>query len=334
MRSVLIGNYGVGNFGDEALREYFLEALPDLDWTVLTAGPLVTVGEKGSVTSVPRLPLGLRSFFRPWWRTLTAIARADIVIFGGGTLFTDIESLLACVLWGTHAFVARLLGVPVILAFQGVGPFKTRVGEGIARFTFARAAAISVRDEASLARVQSWGLSMNIVHTFDPVFLSFIRGKTTVSIKKLFIVIPRHNSGATFEELYKNALHDHQFDEVRILSLQPLDPSERMAMDRLRQMTTLPVTIVPITTQAALLQEVAAAGIILCQRFHGALAALAQGRPLLICPLEPGDKLAALEVALGQPGGAEALTRRWCALAEVGEAALRQSVAELAQKKL
>lgn len=325
---MLIGNYGVGNFGDEALRDAFLAAFPNLHWTVVTAKPVLS----GRVLEVDRLPLGIRSLFRPWWRTIGSIRRADAVIFGGGTLFTDIESVLACFLWGAHALVAQLFGVPVIFAAQGVGPFKTRVGEGMTRSLFRRSVFISVRDDASFARVGSWGLNTHIVHTFDPAFLSFCREKMNIRAKKVFTVIPRHNTSATFEELYKKILSEQTFDEVRIVSLQPFETGEVSMVARLRTLTSLPVTVVPVESQLVLLQEVAKAELVLCQRFHGALAALAQGKTVRLCPLEPGDKLDALAKAI-ETDGAESLVRHWRESAELGEAALQQCLHRLESGK-
>ena len=166
MRALLIGNYGVGNWGDDALRDYFLTAFPEIEWTVVSASARPPVRPERTIPIVPRLPLGFRSLFRPWWRTLRAIARTDAVVFGGGSLFTDSESLFACFLWGMHACVARFFHRPVFLASQGIGPFRTRLGEGIARSVALRSAFLSVRDTASMARVETWGLNKKCIQ-FD-----------------------------------------------------------------------------------------------------------------------------------------------------------------------
>jgi len=74
MRLLLVGNYGVGNLGDEALKEYFLTRFPEIDWIVVSANP--RTGE------VARLPMGIRSFFwLRWMATLRAYREADGVVF-------------------------------------------------------------------------------------------------------------------------------------------------------------------------------------------------------------------------------------------------------------
>ena len=114
MRLLMVGNYGDGNVGDEALREYFLRRYTSHRWTVLSAHP-------STPQELPRLPSGIRSFLSfKWLRTLNQLPDFDAVVFGGGSLFTDIESPLACILWWLHVRAARFFGKPVLLAFQGV----------------------------------------------------------------------------------------------------------------------------------------------------------------------------------------------------------------------
>ena len=125
-------------------------------------------------------------------------------------------------------------------------------------------------------------------------------------------------------------IEDHQFEEVRILSLQPDDPTERLTIATLRAIA--PATVVPVTGQTTLLTEIEAAQAILCQRFHGALAALARGKDVHICPMAPGDKLAALEAAVST-GRVEALVQEWREEAEQGEAALGQALHRLENKR-
>ena len=83
MKCLLVGNFGVGNLGDEALKDYFLQEFSTVDWTVVSADPQ---GEK----EVARLPGGVRSLLKlQWFKTLFAYRSCDAIVFGGGSLFTD-----------------------------------------------------------------------------------------------------------------------------------------------------------------------------------------------------------------------------------------------------
>jgi len=147
---------------------------------------------------VPRLPLGFRSLLRPWWRTLSAFRSCDAVVFGGGSLFTDTESVKACFLWGWHAWMARVFHKPIILAFQGIGPFRTKMGEGVARRVVQWASFVSVRDDASFVRVRSLGKDTKIVQSWDPAILLMDEEKMPREPKNVFTVIPRGNIGEDF----------------------------------------------------------------------------------------------------------------------------------------
>lgn len=289
MRFVLVGNYGVANLGDEALREYFLTTFPEVEWIVLSAKP-----QKGEL---PRLPMGIRSFFRtPWWRTVHAIRHADGVVFGGGSLFTDVESVFACLLWWAYAATAFFFRTPVFLAFQGMGPYKTGIGEWLARWTARRSAFVSVRDNESFQRVESWKLSTKVVQTFDPVFSLMADKKYPKNTKKLFTIIPRHNSSKLLQKTVVDCLSNApDFDAATILLMQPDSVSEQEIGRALQVSLPLASTVVPVCTLDDLMRVVGESSFVVTQRFHGALAALAVKTPQIILPQEPGDKLSQLQ---------------------------------------
>ncbi|MFA6522893.1 MAG: polysaccharide pyruvyl transferase family protein [Candidatus Peribacteraceae bacterium] len=286
MRCLLIGNYGVGNLGDEALREYFQRRFPDVHWTV------VTVDGTG-MHEVPRLPLGLRSLFKPWWKTLAAMWQSDAVVFGGGSLFTDIESVFACVLWGWHALVARLCRKPVLLAFQGIGPFRTKTGEGIARWVISHASFLSVRDAASFARVKSWRKHTNVVQTSDPVILLLLEQNRVMQPKNVLTIIPRGKPAHSFISRAQELGTDTSFETVFILSLNP-DAEDERAVCRSLEASIPGASIREIRSLDALISAIAGSSFVLSARYHGALAALALGVPYEAVPQGEGDKLASL----------------------------------------
>lgn len=280
MRYVLIGNFGVGNLGDEALRQYFEESFP-IEWQVISAR------KHGS--DLPRLPLGLHSLFRPWWKTIIALWRADTLVFGGGSLFTDTESVFACILWWWHAAVARLLGCKIILAFQGIGPFQTSIGRTFAHQVVGWASAVSVRDEESYARV--FPLRKDVLRTADPVLAAFTGTHTG---GKGLLLIPRLHSGQEFTELAETYVP--HFSRVHILSMHPENSLEQDVCTTLKQKFQADVSFVGSLEE--LCSAVLQSDFVVSHRFHGALAALALGVPYAVCPQKEGDKLSALDVSV------------------------------------
>jgi polysaccharide pyruvyl transferase WcaK-like protein len=305
MRCVLVGNYGVGNLGDEALKGYFLQRFPEVEW--------VTVSVHPGAGQVPRLPCGIRSLFQPWWSTVKAIRQADVVVFGGGTLFTDIESVYACILWWWHVCVARALGARVALEFQGIGPFHTKIGEWFARSAVYRCHHISVRDKHSYSRVESWNLNRKIVQTFDPVILLLEDKKFDVRTKNIFTVIPRMNSGDSFRKRVQTLLKEHpEWTEVRILSLAPDDPQEKQYCESIRALCSVPAQCIGVRTLEELTKNVQTASYVLSERYHGALVALGLGVPFEVVQQKQEDKLSSLRSqdaamcrALAQQGESE-----------------------------
>ena len=283
---ILIGNYGAGNIGDDALAEYFLKTVQSENVLMVRATRVPS--------SLPRLPFGFRSFLRPWWRTIIAIARSRGIIYGGGTLFTDTESISACVMWWMYAGVAHIFSKPIYLAFQGVGPFRTRLGEWIARRVFQTATYISVRDEPSLARVRAWNLRSAPVLTFDPAFVRFLESQTQNSTERVLTLIPRHNSGESFLLASLQALEESSWDHVQIVLMDP-SVTERAFAERLR---ALPLAeqaqVLPVRSVTEFLDVVSTSTLVVAERFHGLLAATALRIPFRLISTNPGDKFSTL----------------------------------------
>lgn len=283
MSFLLVGNYGVGNLGDELLRDYFLQAYPEVEWTVIKAN-----------SELPRLPFGIRSLIMtPWWKTLSALRKSDGMVFGGGTLFTDIESVKAPLLWWWHAVWARIFRKKIILAFQGIGPFHSRIGEWCARWVVARAECTIVRDAKSLKRISSWK-NKKIVQSFDPVFSLFQSEKNHDRSQKLFIIIPRANTGVSFTESVQDLRKKMQAEAhaVRVVSLEPGHPGEKEICAALAE--TFQGEVVAAHSLDTLVQALEGASLVITQRYHGAIAALGMDVPFIAVPQKEGDKLAAV----------------------------------------
>lgn len=315
MHFLLVGNYGAGNLGDEALKEYFLARFPYVRWTVLSANP----SGRGEV---PRLPFGVRSLLcTPWWRTLRVLRSADAVVFGGGSLFTDSESASACALWWWHCRVARMFGKPLILAFQGIGPFQDTI-VGVFSRRFARnavrhSAFLSVRDEESERRVKEW--NANVVLSFDPI-LGMIRPSDENTMGTILAVIPRMNSTSAFRNAVSAAVARNTPETVRIMSLQPDSMKEQLICDELRTMIGSCSSVHDVRTLSELTELLRGCGHVITERYHGALAAIALGLPVEIIPQCEGDKLDGLRILQENPSAIEAMRVR----VRVGEDELRK----------
>lgn len=148
MRIAVIGNYGVGNNGDEAI----LEGLRKI---VAMSVPAATVDVMGAGSL---FPLGVRSFAKSifnwnmWLKPIRIIARADYVIVGGGGLFTDEERPFVGAFWGLQGLVASFFK-PVLIIGVSIGPMSF-VSRFLTKILFRRAQLVTVRDEESRMRLR------------------------------------------------------------------------------------------------------------------------------------------------------------------------------------
>jgi len=297
MRYLLVGNYGVGNAGDESLREYFLHRYPDVELQVLSAFP--------TQAELPRFPAGPTSFFSfRWLKTVRALIRSDGMVLGGGSLFTDAESSYACFVWLMHILFATVFRRPILLAFQGIGPLRNPLASCAARFAVRRASYISVRDTASAERILSWKKSAEVVQTFDPSIM-LLRDKCVYTkSKKSFVLIPRPSSGWTpvvydriikdFHELIANGA------ELKIISMHPQDPKERKLTESLSRDLRVPVYEAMVMDEV--IRHIGNATCVVTERYHGIIAAaLCCGIPFVALRLREGDKLDAFARMCGCP---------------------------------
>jgi polysaccharide pyruvyl transferase WcaK-like protein len=136
------------NVGDEALTVWLVRAL-----RARLPGAVVTSTLNPGPTPVSALPSD-RVAVRPYQALALAIARADVVVLGGGTLLQEDYKdypLLSGLL--RYAFfvstVARIARVPVVIAGIGAEGLTHRNSRWAARRIVRRAAGVVVRDEYS-----------------------------------------------------------------------------------------------------------------------------------------------------------------------------------------
>lgn len=312
MKALLVGNYGVGNLGDEALKTYFLERFPEVEWIVVSAHP--GTGEYA------RLPAGVRSLFAAWPKTVRALRSAEALVFGGGSLFTDTESWRACIIWFVHALWARMLGKKIYLAFQGIGPFHGGLAERLTRWVVCRAAFVSVRDEASRRRLETWGLNLKIVQSFDPVLSLINEEKSSKNTKNVFVVIPRFNSAYSFSKRALELHDEHPELTPEVWLFEPGNHEEELAGRALGE--HLKARVFPCTSFSEVCHKLVSAKLLLTQRYHAGLFGFAAGAEVEIVPQKIGDKLSELSAFITRPGAhAEAVS-----LVQKGEKALRSAL--------
>lgn len=144
-RLLVIGSYGAGNLGDDAIFAGLQALLKKLKWK----GELfVTHGGHSSSKEIyakaihvdlkPLKPFKAHSF-----------PQVDLAIMGGGGLFVDTEGMKVPLFW-SRQMPAK---TPLILIGQSLGPLKHLSSRKITKWALKKAEAIQLRDPLSLSEL-------------------------------------------------------------------------------------------------------------------------------------------------------------------------------------
>ncbi len=161
---VVSGYYGSKNAGDEAMLAAMIEVLSDIDpklhITVISADPEDTASRHG-VKAIPWLDVG---------QIAAALRQADLMISGGGSLLQNVTSGRSLYYYLSVILLARLLGTPVMLYAQGIGPVCGAFARWVMRTVGNHVSLITVRDQGSMDELRSLSIHRPPIHvTADPV---------------------------------------------------------------------------------------------------------------------------------------------------------------------
>ncbi len=190
---LVIGNYGAGNLGDDAILGGIVTELRSIGYSgnisVTHGGFQSSTDIYKGLKKVPFMPSGVRSRLRRAARkeALNAIKQADLVVLGGGGLFVDSETWKAPLSWGAQAAACRKMGTPYICYGQSVGPLRSLISRQIAKKVFKHAKAIHVRDSQSAKVLQNLGFTEVTVGT-DPAFSYLAQHKKPVKKGKALVI--------------------------------------------------------------------------------------------------------------------------------------------------
>jgi len=178
---VIMGYYGFGNMGDEAILKGILnlinDNISDIDPLVLSKTPKITSKELGVKTSY--YARGVTDFLvRPLQRLKTFIRtiKADLLIIGGGGLYHDYWNILP--FGSIEIFFRLLLSKPTLIYSVGIGPYNNGFAQKIASLFIKCATIVSVRDEQSRSMLLRMGIK-NVMVNCDPAI--YLRGQVELT---------------------------------------------------------------------------------------------------------------------------------------------------------
>ncbi len=168
-KNILIcGNYGAGNFGDELILKGLLKVvktIPGFSVTVMSGNERETREWHGVETS-PFVPSGLLSWAKnilngKALRALRAIQKSDLIIFGGGGLFSEKESRSISI-WAAQARAFQRFRKEVIIVGQSFGEIHDTGNRKTIREVVSGVRDLYVRDAASRENLKKLGVKRSI----------------------------------------------------------------------------------------------------------------------------------------------------------------------------
>jgi polysaccharide pyruvyl transferase CsaB len=167
-RVTILGYYGAGNTGDEAILAGMIQALKEqgiTDITVLTRNPLLTKLEhQVKVVYTGRRSNGLAEVYQ-------TIKNSDLFILGGGGLLHDYTARVVPY-WLSRVALAVIAKTPIYIYANGVGPIYRPFSKFLIRRFVNKVDYITVRDESSAVLLSELKVTRPPIEvTADPALL-------------------------------------------------------------------------------------------------------------------------------------------------------------------
>lgn len=303
-RVLLSGYYGFANAGDEAVLAGLVlslrVAVPGVEITVLSLSPQETARTHG-VRAVHRGRAGA---------LLSALARTDLLLSGGGSLLQDVTSAHGIFYYLGVVRLAQMLGKRTMFGAQGLGPLTRARSRRLVAQVSNRLDAVTVRDPASADLLRAIGVSRPAIEVVaDPALLL---GPET----------PSSHSGTSFHSgTYGVALRPWHGQETLAARLAdacraalpqaaavvfPMQPQTDTAVGEQFASLCTPHEqariVSPLPGLGALVQAIGGCEMMVGMRLHALILAAAAGVPSVALSYDP--KVAAF---MAQSGQAEAV---------------------------
>lgn len=292
---VISGYYGSKNAGDEAMLAAMIEVLADLDpkvnITVISANPADTERRHG-IRAINWLSLP---------QILKALRQADLLVSGGGSLLQNVTSGRSLYYYMGILLVAKIVGTPIMLYAQGIGPIYGRVARRLMRWVGNHVKQITVRDEGSLGELAQLQICRPPIEvTADPVLAihpvdkgigrMILKAYRADGAKPLVGISVREWRGWKHYKATVAATADQiatEFD-ARIVFLPMQYPEDvKVAQMIARQMKTKPIVLNDEYTTSELLSIVGNLDLLIGVRLHALIFAGVMSVPMIGLSYDP-----------------------------------------------
>ena len=334
IQAVLCGYYGKGNGGDEALLASMLEMLPShVKPLVLSADPRATSKSYG-VRSYDRMNSG---------SVVRALRESQVLILGGGSLIQDATSIRNSIYYGGLIGLARQFGLQTFAIAQGIGPLNKPLTRWIAKRAFENCTAVSVRDPASAALLEQWGISG--IMAPDPVWslaATPVPELANIPSPKIAVTLRSHPKLTTSSlTTLTQALASLQANTGSHILLVPFQPTTDLEIaQQIQAQLTDNSQIITLSNPKQLKGLFQNVDLAIGMRYHSLIMAAAEGCKCWAISYDP--KVSKLMTEIDIPGweladiptDANAIAQTWQAHLNTGKALTPQLLQNLHQSSL
>lgn len=296
---LICGYYGEHNLGDDALLQALLAQVGAGCNVVVTAADQLQVAKRFGVQTCNRRSLG---------STLRALARCELLIFGGGSLLQDSTSFKSLIFYAALIIAARLQGKAVLLWGQGLGPLKRWPSRQLVRFLLAIVQAASWRDPGSAGLARQLGRSPLPPDPIgaDPVWCLAKghwrgHGGPIILAWRPTALLQNHQWRVLLEAVAQLAEQNHR----QVLWMPFHAHQDRGLWQQLYARGLMPESLWRCSRELCLerpeeaMAEASLAGLVLAMRLHALILAALTGAPCTALSYDP--KVAAAAAGLGCP---------------------------------
>jgi polysaccharide pyruvyl transferase CsaB len=236
---VAIGWYGAGNVGDE----YLLQLLKD--WAGLQGVEVTAISYDCEHT---RTTHGIAAVdILDTVGIADALRRSCMLVMGGGSLLQTHDAFSIAGLFDAQkleisayvrpVYLAKQLGIPVMVWAHGVGPLHTEDSRAIAADIFRFIKYVSVRDSFSAKLVRELGYQGEILEAPDPVCSLGLQkaGSVNPSAERVAVVLRPWSAHPLWQRHFKDALRAvlPKGTELVWIAFQGRDVPGRVQSDRI-----------------------------------------------------------------------------------------------------
>jgi polysaccharide pyruvyl transferase CsaB len=275
---VIVGYYGFGNLGDEAIRMALSTALNDCDGLQ----PIWLVARPHEPNEVSRAhPLA----------TFTALHRSSALLFGGGGLLQNRTSNRSLFYYLSLILLGRSLHRPVFLLGQGIGPIHGPFARALTRFALSRVQHIGCRDQGSLDLLQRIGRNGKLdgdLFFLTPPWKGDAKKTWDDRVRIVLSLKGMQAAEETTVERLVELLEGLHAKEEASFTFLPFFPAEDHPLaESITQRLTFPCRIVLPASVEGASAEIARADLLISSRLHPLEFALRTGTPLLAITEDP-----------------------------------------------